>query len=464
MPETNKNSMSFSIGYFADLCKANHELSPSRAVKRISAIRYDSRMVEPNDVFIALKTDANDGHNFVSSAFKQGAAAAVVSRKYAAQCPASERRKILVCQSPLKSLQRAARQYRKDLGILFIAVTGSNGKTTTRSFIAHTLSAIIPLGTTQGNYNNHIGVPLSILSFTGDEWAGVIEMGANHVGEISTLSKIVQPDIGVITNIGYGHIGLFGSLKNIADAKCEISHGLQKKDGFLLFNGDDSRLRNKAKELSVPVLYYGIDKKCDCRASIISQSLRETIFSVDGARFHLPFAGKHFVYAALPAIFLGRRMGMDSALIAEQLASLTPVALRGGIEKKGSVTFILDCYNANPSSMNNALQLLTQTVAPQKRVAVLGDMLELGSYAAAQHKKLGNQLVRYQIDRAVIIGEYAETVVREARAKGFDHKKIVAVKTPDEALISLRAIVKKNDTVLLKASRALALESLYKQF
>jgi UDP-N-acetylmuramoyl-tripeptide--D-alanyl-D-alanine ligase len=351
------------------------------------------------------------------------------------------------------------------MGILVVGVTGSNGKTTTRTFISSVLRQGLCVSETFGNWNNHIGVPLSILKFAGDEWAGVIEMGANHTGEIHDLSKIVEPDIAVITNVGYGHVGLFGSLASTAKAKFEIADGLNSKSGFMLLNGDDARLVKGARERGLPSVFYGFSSRCTVRPQNIKiDSVEGISFDLDGYTFKLAMPGRHFIYSALPAIYIGRRCGLTDDVIAEALQLQKPVLMRGAVEVKKGVRFILDCYNANPSSMKSGITYLADITKPSKRIAIVGDMLELGSYSKRLHQQLGKDLVAASVKKIVAVGEFAEFVAEGAIQNGFPVKSVIIVDNAESAIVKARVVAKEGDTVLLKGSRGMHLETIFEQF
>ncbi|MBD3346987.1 MAG: UDP-N-acetylmuramoyl-tripeptide--D-alanyl-D-alanine ligase [Chitinivibrionales bacterium] len=450
------------IGKLAVWGKSRPGLSPAVAKRPVRGIHTDSRKVGSGDLFIALKTRNDDGHRYVESAFAAGATAAVVAAKNKKSFPARIQKKLIAVPDPLKALQRMAQAYRKELGILMIGLTGSNGKTTTRNAIAHVLERGYPVGTTAGNFNNHIGVPLSILSFTGKEWLGVIEMGANHVREIHTLSMIVKPDIALITNIGYAHVGLFKSLENTTTAKFEIVDGLNKRNGFLMINGDDHRLFKRAQELGIQTTSYGFSSRCTVRATSYELlSANRARFEVEGHRFTLPMPGRHFVYSALPAIILARRLGIDRTDVVDALQEISPVSLRGVIRKKKNATFVLDCYNANPSSMKAGLQLLDDIAAKSEKVAIVGDMLELGSASNRLHKQLGKLVYDSGVKRALAVGEYADSIAEGAVKAGMKAKNIATARSAEEALDRARKIIKPGNAVLVKGSRRVHLETVF---
>ncbi|MBD3420985.1 MAG: UDP-N-acetylmuramoyl-tripeptide--D-alanyl-D-alanine ligase [Chitinivibrionales bacterium] len=454
----------FSIGDMVNLLGIKQAYSQRLLAARVGNFWMDSRKLQPGDVFIALESDRNDGHAYVESALEAGAQIALVKKSKLSRYHRRMHRRLLPVTEPLKAVHKVAAAYRKKLNIPLIGITGSNGKTTTRNFAARVLKTHMPLGETWSNWNNHIGVPLSLLRFTGAERAGIIEMGANHPGEIHQLTMTTRPDIAVLTNIGYAHVGLFGSLKKTADAKLEITDGL-RKDGRLLINGDDPRLASPARQYRFATHSFGFGKKCTLRAvdyRVIDNS--SLSFTVDDFTYRMNLVGRHFVYCALPALYLGRHFGMSEGAIAHALLSLQPVALRGTIEQTSDVTFIVDCYNANPSSMRSALELLCDIAPESKRAAIVGDMLELGGYAGKLHFALGKQLANAHCKPIIAVGNYARRIAEGALNAGASAGSVIAVESADEAAKQAHQTVSAGKTVLLKGSRGLQLENVFRLF
>jgi UDP-N-acetylmuramoyl-tripeptide--D-alanyl-D-alanine ligase len=460
-----KNNTPLTLGSLLEWTKGKSEMPATRYKNTVGTVWNDSRKVTAGDIFVAIKTDKDDGHNYVASALKAGAVAAIVDKKSKVELPLQLQKKLIKVNDPLKAIQRAANEYRKMMGILMIGVTGSSGKTTTRSFISSVLNMGINTGETYTNWNNHIGVPLSILKFAGNEWAGVIEMGANHVGEIHELSKIVEPDIAVITNIGYAHVGLFGSLDNTSKAKFEIADGLNEQNGYLLLNGDDPRLVKGIKEREMPVVFYGNSAVCDIKPHDLKiDPVKGLSFTVDGYTYKMSMPGRHFVYSALPAIYIGRCCGISEEAIAEALANQKPVSMRGTIEMKRGVRFIVDCYNANPSSMKSGLTYLNDISKPSKRVAIVGDMLELEQFSKRLHTSLGKDLASSDVKKIIVVGQFAKYVADSAIKAGFPAKSIFTAAKSEDAVEIARKNIKEGDTVLLKGSRGVYLETIFEQF
>ncbi len=459
-----KRSQPLTLEKLVRWSNARTEISPALLQKTIGVVWMDSRKVGPGDVFVALSgREGNDGHAFVESALRAGALAAVVSRKQIARYSASVRKKLIVTADPLIAIGKMASGRRKELGIPILAITGSNGKTTTRQFITAVLRSRFRTGETFSNWNNDIGVPLSLLRFPPDCNLGVLELAANHEGEIHYLSKMVKPDIAVITNIGYAHVGLFKSLAGTTRAKFEIVDGLRARDGVLLLNGDDVRLRKAAAERNRQAIFFGYGPRCNIRVRDESiDPAGRTRFTVQDNVFELPAIGRQFVYSALPAIHLGLHLGIAPEDIAQALRSIEIDPMRGRIELKKGVTFIVDCYNANPSSMKNSIALLNR-VAERDTGAVVGDMLELGRYTKRQHRELGERLVQSGVRKIIAVGEYRDLIAEGARRAG---KKATVRVTEDasKAVIAARDLFTPGDTVLIKGSRAVALEEVFRGF
>jgi len=310
-------------------------------------VSKDTRALQPGDLYVALRGERFDGNHYIAEAAAKGAVAALCDEEAPVGLPHDFG--ILSTPDALTGLTLLASSWRERLGLRSVVITGSSGKTTARSFIAAVLKQKLTVGETSGNLNNHIGVPISLLRFNGTEDIGLIEMGANHEKEIHLLSKIAKPTIGIVTNVGYAHIGYFGSLAAIARTKLEIVDGMSGKSGFLLLNGDEPMLINAARGIRNNTVYFGFSRRCHVRARNARVADGAMTFEVDGEEYRLAMPGRHFIYSALLAIHLGVHFGVQRRRIAGALESLRPVALRGTIEKKSGITFIVDCYNANQS-------------------------------------------------------------------------------------------------------------------
>ena len=465
MRHGNNNPLSLKLKRFIEWGRASSFLPHAMLERRVRGVSNDSRTVGEGEVFIALTTEKDDGHRYVADALKRGAIAALVAKKKLSCFSPQEMNKLIAVQDPLSALQRIASEYRKTLTMPIVGITGSSGKTTARTFVASVLKEAMRVGETAGNLNNHIGVPMSLLRFTGNEDVGVLEMGANHRREIHLLSTIVRPTIAAITSIGYAHIGYFGSLRAILGAKLEILDGMHDPSGFLMLNGDDRLLVEAARRSKKDIVFFGFSSRCAVRARnirIVDGSA--TWFEVDGVSFRLATIGRHFVYSALMAIYLGRHFGIDDRLIADALRTIGPAHLRGTITVKRGATFIVDCYNANPSSMKSGIELLTDVAAGRPKVAVVGDMLELGKFSPRLHTELGARLVRAGVRAIVAVGGFASNVAKGARKAGMLKKNIHIAPDSRQALAPVKKTVRGGDVVLLKGSRGVHLETVFEGF
>jgi UDP-N-acetylmuramoyl-tripeptide--D-alanyl-D-alanine ligase len=335
--------------------------------------------------------------------------------------------------------------------------------------IASVLSQKYNIVKSRGNFNNHIGLPLTIFNMQNDTEVFAVEMGMNHAGEISYLSKIAKPDTAVITNIGLSHIGNLGSVENILKAKLEILDGMPN-DGVVVLNGDDKLLYGLHDNLTFETVYYGIDNfDCDILAYNVALHAEYTKFSLkfDGNTYDIKidFPGIHYVYDALAAISVGIRYNVPIEKIIAGISGFVPSGMRQEITKTKDCVIIEDCYNASPQSMVAALDVLVKLheesaleVENRRKVAVLGDMLELGEYSEVEHKKIGAKVAELGIDFLILVGNFAKCVAVGAIEAGFDEKNIVIFGDSDEASKNIMNLLRVGDFVLFKASRAMQLE------
>ncbi len=291
--------------------------------------------------------------------------------------------------------------------------------------------------------------------------SGIVELAANHVGEIKGLSRITRPDIAIITNIGYAHIGMFKTLTNTTKTKFEILAGLSKHTGLLLLNGDDNRLVKGTREYGYKTMFFGYSRRCAIRVSeeLVAQN-GEMSFRVDNHEYRLRMPGRHFIYSALPAIHLAREQGISENEIADALGAVEPDPLRGRIRHKGGVVFVVDCYNANPSSMKCSIALINALAQNKVKAAVIGDMKELGPYALRLHKQLGRELAGAGFEKLITVGEYAQTVAEAASGV----RQIEVASNSAQAVEIAKCMFTEGDIVLLKGSRAVRLETVFEEF
>lgn len=441
-------------------CNGESHFNEDLSETVIGNIWMDSRKIKKGDIFLALKGELVDGHDFVDTALSDGAILSIVNKDSLDKISESNRDKLIIVEDSLSAIQKAAATYRQELDIPVIAITGSNGKTTTAQFMKQLLSVEFDVGGTRGNWNNHIGVPLSMFRIDGSEEIVVFELGANHVGEIKPLAEIVDPDIAVITNIGYAHVGLFGGIDNTAKTKFELGEQIRKNDGLLLLNGDDRVSVEYNEKAEINALYYGTREENSFRAEDVTCDERGCYsFTLLGERFQLNTPGFHFVYAVLPALFVCRQMGIDVALLKNKVSQLKPESLRGGIETINDVQWIVDCYNSNPNSMRTSTRLLVDIPVEGSRCAIVGDMGELETFSEELHRETGKMLAEFGVDKVIAIGDYAPCIIEGATKSGLMTKNCVAVHTVQEVLEKYKEMVFSGDAVLLKGSRAAGLEN-----
>ena len=425
----------------------------------IEKISTDSRDIDEATLFIALKGERFDANDFVSDVLSKGVKVVVCSRY-----EGNDERVILV-EDTGKALLDIAAGYRQNFNIPFVALTGSVGKTTTKGMIYAVLSERFNTLRTEGNLNNEIGVPKTLVRLENSHEAAVIEMGMNHFGEISRLSKTVCPDIGVITNVGTAHIENLGSRNGILKAKSEILDGM-KAGSPLVINGD-SDILNKVEAEDYNVIRFGLDGG-DVVAENIDPTQLGSGFTVtykgQRAQAFVPSQGVHNVYNGLCAIAVGLLLGMSLDECVRGLRNFSPEGMRQKITSVKGMVFIEDCYNANLDSMCAALETL-KSLKINRTVAVLGDMLELGDFSAEAHKRVGEKAFETECGMVVTFGEAAENITNAFIEKGGSGK---AFRNKAELTDYLRENLKEGDTVLFKGSRGMKMEeiftSLYKEW
>ena len=416
----------------------------------------DSRTVGAGEVFFAVKGDRFDGHDFVASALEKGAVAAVVRCEQLQRYQDTSR--LLAVEDTLAALQMLATAVRKVWGKPLVGVTGSAGKTTTKEAIAHVLASRFRVLKSEGNFNNHFGLPLMLLKLEPEHDVAVIEMGMSHAGEITALAKIAHPEIGVVTNVAPVHLEFFDSLAGIARAKYELIESLPA-NGTAVLNADDEYVSQFGRNFKGRVIMYGTAPTADVRAENIQSC------GTEGARFdivtagdreaaRLPLVGAHNVLNALAAVSVALARGLKLSEAVAALATLTPADKRGQVLQVGNITVINDCYNSNPKALNAMVDALANMKAG-RRIVVAGEMLELGSAGEAMHREVGKHLAEQKIDVLLGVRGLAQAMVEGARQNGATAD---FVATPEEAGDWLARETQDGDVVLLKASRGVKLE------
>ncbi|MFH1760454.1 MAG: UDP-N-acetylmuramoyl-tripeptide--D-alanyl-D-alanine ligase [bacterium] len=426
------------------------------------AAEIDTRQLGSGGIFFALKGTKNDGHDFLEQAVKKRAAACVVSRKWAEKHKLDSNMCYLCVNSPKRALWQLALFNRKLIKAKVIGVTGSNGKTTTKEIIGGILGKGPGVLISRGNFNNHLGVPLSLIRANTRHEYAVFEMGANHIGEISRLSKLVRPDIGIITCTGESHLKYFKSIKNVAKAKLEIIHGMGP-GSVLVVNGDDKNLMQAVKKCRISTVTFGTNKAADDRFDDIRTDLNGVSLKMYGLRFGLNITGRHNAYNGAAAICGARLLGLKLKDIKNRIGNIKPAAGRMEIIKKHGITIINDRYNANPASMQAALETLIDLKLDGRRIGVLGDMLELGSKAREIHEKIGRLHTR-GLDRLFVFGNHAREIWRGALRSGFSKIYGAHFNNVHVLIFRLGCTVQSGDIVLVKGSRGMRMELIVNGF
>ncbi|NPV52919.1 MAG: UDP-N-acetylmuramoyl-tripeptide--D-alanyl-D-alanine ligase [Firmicutes bacterium] len=443
-------------------------LAAGAVAAQFSGISTDSRGEVAGRLFIALQGPHFDGHDFVSAAFAGGAAGAVVSKDVGVGdvgAAGGQVRAVIKVRDTLQALWDIARHIRARFAIPIVAVTGSTGKTTTKDMIYCLLRRRFKTLKTEANYNNEIGLPLTLARLDGTFEAGVVELGMRALGEIRALVSIARPDIGVVTNVGVAHMELLGSRENIARAKAELVEALPLH-GAAVLNADDPFVIGMRDKTRARVITYGVDRDADLQASDIRS------LGVDGvsARFHyrgrhhevvIPIPGRHNVYNALAAAGAAIALDFDLSTIADGLRDFVPAPMRMQISRTDQdVLVINDAYNANPVSVKSALETLRELGGGRRKIAVLGDMLELGDLRDEAHMEVGRCVVGFDVDILMTVGDSARLIAIEAGRAGMQASRIRHFDEALDALPALLAGVRPGDAVLVKGSRAMGMERL----
>ncbi|RMF99836.1 MAG: UDP-N-acetylmuramoyl-tripeptide--D-alanyl-D-alanine ligase [Nitrospirae bacterium] len=428
----------------------------SRGPDIFTGLSIDSRTISDGELFIALRGERFDGHDFLDSALEKGGGA-VVSYPPVLK---PHGKSIIYVSNTLRALQSVARERRLSRSTEVVAVTGTNGKTTTKEMTASVLSRRYRVLSSKGNLNNQIGLPLSLGHLNGEDIA-VLEMGASREGDIRELCEIALPDAGVITNVSMAHLEGFGSLEKVKRTKLELLSFIKT----LFINCSDPNLTDvpdQFRKSGGTVVTYGINPECDVWAEDVEFSPQGTRFSLhDGTgrtgRVSLRVLGEFNVMNALAASAVALWKGLDIREITEGLSEFPGVTMRVEVREFSGATLISDLYNANPASMEEAVKELIR-IKDRRAVAVLGDMLELGAYGEEAHKKLGRWIAGLPVDVLITVGDltrYTHTAFMESNGKG---RKAVHIESADKARDVLREIVEEGDTILVKGSRGMRME------
>jgi UDP-N-acetylmuramoyl-tripeptide--D-alanyl-D-alanine ligase len=445
--------MNLTLSKIAEFVAAEGEFPRDEVARGYS---IDSRTVGAGQLFFAVKGERLDGHDFVGTALKNGAIAAVVRKDQMSRYVGEIR--LLAVDDTLTALQTLATAVRKLWGKPLVGVTGSAGKTTTKEAIAHVLATRFRVLKSEGNFNNHFGLPLMLLKLEPEHDVAVIEMGMSHAGEIRALAKIAQPEIGVVTNVAPVHLEFFDSIAGIARAKYELVESLPA-NGTAVLNADDEYVSQFGRDFKGKVVLYGTRPTANLRAeNVQSRGAEGSEFdiAVGTVREHarLPLVGEHNVLNALAAVAVGLERGLTPSEAVGALATLVPADKRGQVVQLGNITVIDDCYNSNPKALQAMVDALAAMPA-KRRIVVAGEMLELGPAGEQMHRQAGQHIAAKKLDVLIGVRGLAQAIVEGAQNAG---TRAEFVATPEEAGEWLARETRDGDVVLLKASRGVKLE------
>jgi UDP-N-acetylmuramoyl-tripeptide--D-alanyl-D-alanine ligase len=439
----------------ADIARAfGLDLDPDKDAP-VTGVSIDSRTIRAGMVFFALKGPRFDGRGFVPAAFEKGALAAVVEEGRSGEIGPSAGGLLIPVADALKALQDLASLYRKQLAFPFIAVTGTNGKTTTKDMIAAVLRTKFRTAKTEGNLNNAIGVPLSLCACDNSHEAAVLEMGTNHPGEIRRLCEIARPTHGVLTNIGLAHLEFLGDIDGVAAEKSDLLRGLGE-GGTAFLNGDDARVASM-KSIAPRTLIFGFGEGCDVSGRILkTEPSGAVLFEVEDRKFRINVPGMHNASNALAAVAVGKTFGVPWDSIQDALERFSPPEHRTRVTTIAGVRIVDDSYNANPSSVEQAVLMLKSMPSLKRRAVVLGDMLELGGRSEAEHRRIGGLIADVRPNAFFSTGEAMAAAADEARGRGM--RNAFHFGSRPELSAALKGWVREGDGVLFKGSRGSAMD------
>jgi UDP-N-acetylmuramoyl-tripeptide--D-alanyl-D-alanine ligase len=427
----------------------------------VDRLHTDTRTLLAGDCFVALQGDRFDGHAFVPQVKNYGAVAALVSHGHIPDLP--DDLGLVEVPNTLEALQRFAANYRQLLSVRTIGVTGSSGKTSTKELIASVLRVRFKTKATEGNLNNHIGVPLTLIGLDEDDEYGVVEMGMNHPGELAPLVQMTAPEIGVISSIGPAHIEFFADQAAIAAEKAELIAALPP-EGLAVLNSDDEWSRRIAGRTNARVVWIGKSTDSTWWAEDVQVATNGLSFLLrhngSAATVRLPVVNRVMIANALLAAAVGRECGLTMDEIARGLEAVRLPGARMQVVKAHGAWIINDAYNANPDSMKAALTALGEFPGVNRRLAVLGSMGELGQHATKLHHEIGEFAARQDLAFLIAVGPHAEACAKGAMAAGLGHNQIVAALDAEEATVALRPLLREGDAVLVKGSHFMGLERL----
>ena len=442
----------------AEIVRVTGADSNSDAEIIFDGITTDSRKITAGVLFVALKGERFNGEDFAADALKKGAAAVLVSKTFAQDVDGV----VIKVDDTLTAYRQIAGSWRNRFDIPVVAITGSNGKTTTKDLTAAALTQLGQVLKTSANFNNEVGVPLTLLQLNANHKAAVVEIGMRGLGQIAELAKFVRPTIGIVTNVNETHIELLGSIENIARAKGELVDAIPA-GGTVILNADDphvAAMKNSVAD-GVKVITYGLESPADVTAKnfLIGSISTEFVLTHAGIEydFEIPMLGRHNISNALAAVAAGLSLGLTIDEIQRGISTLTTTKMRFEVIRRDGLTIVNDAYNASPASMRVALRT-TAEIYDGRKIAVLGDMLELGAVSEKLHREVGAELVKNNFDTLIALGELGKFIADGARDAGLTN--VYFVGSHEEAAQKILELVEEGDTILFKASHAMHMEKI----
>ena len=447
------NDKNISVDKIVEMCDCT--VISKGTASTVERFCSDTRIIKNKDLFISLKSETTDEIKYIKEALEKGAMGVITEYNIPEEIIRKYNDKLILKVNDITdSIQKIAKYKRTLYDIPVVAVTGSVGKTSTKDIIANVIGQQYNVAKTKGNYNNHIGVPLTILSWDKNTEVAVVEMGMNHFGEIELLTKIVRPTIAVITNIGTAHIGILGSRENILKAKMEILEGLTENGSIILNNDND--LLNKCNTKNYRKITYGIENTSNYVAYDITRGETNSKYKVKidnkEEKIYVPVPGEHFIYNSLCAIAVGKELNIETNKIINGIKTFEVTGKRNEIIEINNIKIMNDYYNASYDSMQASLEVLGN-IQSTRKIAILGDMLELGEYSEKLHSMVGAEVAKNKIDILCTIGNLSKNIAETAKKLGI--KDVYEFNTNEECITKLSDIVRKDDAILIKASNAM---------
>lgn len=433
--------------------------TPDAADTWFTGVAIDSRTVRPGELFVAVRGEKHDGHDYITQAIERGAVGVISDVSYPRLDEISRDAAVVTVKDTHEAMMLLAEKYRETCPARFIGITGSNGKTTTKELTYQLIHAVEPhVYRSPGNFNNLFGMPLALFAMPPETRVAVMEMGISLPGEMTRLTRIVKPDIIAITNVGPSHLQFLTTVEGVARAKLEMV-AASRSDVPVIVNADSPVLMNEAKKIRDDLITFGVENDATFRPERVESDARGgKVVSINGCRFRLALFGRHQIYNLLAAFAIFKSMGYDCSSLDTEAIHLESAPMRGEEFVSRDVTIIADCYNANPDSVRSALESFEQRSFDGRRVLILGDMLELGENEAQYHRDIGRQVATIHADLIVLVGPRSEYIEQQAVHDGVEKKKILHFENADECANVITDLLKPGDLVLIKGSRGIGLE------